>query len=327
MTRPLVAITVVTYRRPESLKRLLNSLNGLQFHRGDAPRIRIWIIDNDAEQSAKPIAENYRFSTNWELYYDVVEQRGLSHVRNRAIELSEHADFLVFIDDDQVADENWLDELLKTQQKFRADVVWGRNKPKFDQTPSDAVLELGYFCQNGIDGGTSDIRPEVRMKMGYFDPPAVATGGSCPYADTNNVLVKRSVLTEEFRFSGRFNDCGGEDRELFGRIAAAGNKIVWANEAVTFECLPPDRMRLGWMMRREYASGISFVKEQVTIGGFWSTRLERGFKSIAHIVYGAGLMIFGLIGGRRYRGRGCLWVARGAGTMVGLFGGSVGIYR
>ena len=194
MNRPLVAITVVTYRRPESLKRLLDSLNGLRFQHGDPPRIRICIVDNDAEQSAKAVVENHRFSRDWELFYDVVEQRGLSHVRNRAIELSAQADFLVFIDDDQVADENWLSELLKTQQEFNADVVWGRNKPKFDQPPSDAVIDLGYYNQNGIDGGAGDIRNDVRMKMGYFDPPAVSTGGSCPHADTNNVLVKEMCL-------------------------------------------------------------------------------------------------------------------------------------
>ena len=327
MTRPLVAITVVTYRRPESLKRLMNSLNGLKFRRSDVPRIRFCVVDNDADQSAKAVFENHHFPSDWELLYDVVEQRGLSHVRNRAIELLGEADFLVFIDDDQVVDENWLAELLKTQQEFGADVVWGRNKPKFDQPPADAITDLGYYNQNGIGGGAGDVRNDVQMKMGYFDPPAVSTGGSCPYADTNNVLVKRTVLTDDLRFNGIFDGCGGEDREFFGRVVAAGNKIVWANEAVTFECLPPERMCLAWMMRREYASGICFVKEQFAAGKFWSTRFERGVKSIAHVGYGTGLMIFGLAGGRRYRGLGCLWVARGAGTMVGLLGGDCAVYR
>jgi len=327
MTPPLVAITVVTYRRPESLTRLMNSMNRLRFPSGDAPRIRFCVVDNDPDQSAKSPAENHRFPPNWELLYDAVEQRGLSHVRNRAIELSESADFLVFIDDDQVADENWLDELLKTRREFNADVVWGRNKPKFDQPPSDAVMDLGYYGPNGIGGGTGAVRQDVRMKMGYFDPPAVSTGGNCPYADTNNVLITRSVLTEDLRFNSIFDGCGGEDREFFGRVVAAGNKIVWANEAVTFECLPPERMSLSWMMRREYASGICYVKEQFAAGKFWSTRIERSLKSIAHVAYGAGLMVFGLLGGDQYCRRGCLWIARGAGTMAGLFGGDCGVYN
>ena len=326
MTRPHVAITVVTFRRPESLKRLMDSLNGLQFRCGDSPRICFCVVDNDVDQSAKTAVNSHRFPPDWELRYDVVPQRGLSHVRNRAIELSEQADFLIFIDDDQVADENWLDELLKAQHEFNADVVWGRNKPKFDQPPSDAIIDLDYYNANGIGGGTDAIRNDVRMKMGYFDPPAVSTGGNCLYADTNNVLVKRAVLTDDLRFNSIFDGCGGEDREFFGRVVAAGNRIVWANEAVTYECLPPERMRLSWMMRREYASGICYVKEQFAAGKFWSTRIERGLKSIAHVVYGTGLMVFGLVGGRRYRGRGCLWVARGAGTMVGLLGGDCAVY-
>jgi glycosyltransferase involved in cell wall biosynthesis len=327
MTQPLVAISVVTYQRPHSLRRLMTSLNKLKFEQVACPRIRFCVVDNDADRSAKAALDAHQFPADWQVHYEVVSQRGLSHVRNRAIELSCDADFLVFIDDDQVADACWLDRLLATQQKCNAGVVWGRNLPLFDQPPEEHVHRLGYFKKNGIGGGDGDIRRNVKMKMGYFDPPAVPTGGSCNYADTNNVLVKRAILTDDLRFNPIFNGCGGEDREFFGRVASSENKIVWANEAKTYECLPPERTRLRWMMRREYASGICYVKEQFAAGKVWSTRIERGLKSFAHLAFGAGLIIVGCLAGRKYRGRGCLWIARGAGTMAGLFGGDCAVYR
>ena len=327
MTQPLVAISVVTYRRPDSLRRLMTSLNELKFEQAATPRIRFCVVDNDADRSAEATFEDHQFPTDWQVHYEVESQRGLSHVRNRAIELSVDADFLVFIDDDQVAGACWLDQLLATQKKFDADVVWGRNLPKFDVPPDEQIHRLGYYEKNGIGGGDGDVRRDVKMKMGYFDPPAVPTGGICDYADTNNVLVRRSILTDDLRFNPIFNGCGGEDREFFGRVASAGNKIVWGNEAKTYECLRPERTGLRWMMRREYASGICYVKEQFAAGKVWSTRIERGIKSFAHLAYGAGLIIVGCLAGRKYRGRGCLWIARGVGTMTGLLGGDCAVYR
>jgi glycosyltransferase involved in cell wall biosynthesis len=63
----------------------------------------------------------------WPLRYVVEPRRGLSFVRNRAISEARaaRADFVAFLDDDEVATAPWLTELLRVQGRYAADVVTG----------------------------------------------------------------------------------------------------------------------------------------------------------------------------------------------------------
>ena len=116
-----VAICIATFRRQELLRELLVGLAQLTFHKARKPHIQIVVVDNDELASAEEICDDV--SIPWPIKYVVEPRRGITHARNRTIAEVSSADFVAFIDDDEIPSAHWLDELLWAQEKFSADVV------------------------------------------------------------------------------------------------------------------------------------------------------------------------------------------------------------
>jgi hypothetical protein len=85
--------------------------------------------------------------------------------------------------------------------------------------------------------------------------PGRRTGDQPPEAYTNNVMFRASLLrTLGLRFDERYEF--GQDTVFFRRIAGAGCKIVWVEEARVVEWMPPERATVRWLTQRRYRSGI-----------------------------------------------------------------------
>ena len=117
-----IAICIATFQRPQGLSRLLESLSNLCFEKQDEPSIKIIIVDNDTTGTAKPVVEHWRNKLRWTLVYEIEPRRGISYARNRLVALAKDIDFVAFIDDDEVAVDCWIDELIYTQKKYQAGV-------------------------------------------------------------------------------------------------------------------------------------------------------------------------------------------------------------
>ncbi|MEE8572995.1 MAG: hypothetical protein V3T20_07010, partial [Gemmatimonadota bacterium] len=75
-----------------------------------------------------------------------------------------------------------------------------------------------------------------------------------PEAYTNNVMFRASLLRAlGLRFDRRY--AFGQDTVFFRRIAGAGCKIVWAEEARVVEWMPAERGTERWLAERRYRSG------------------------------------------------------------------------
>ena len=102
-----VAVCVITYRRPEGLKRLLESLNALTFQ-AQALDLRVVVVENDETGLAQRVCNDVRSTLRWPLEYHVEPQRGIPFARNKAVAVAKQtADFIAFIDDDEVPDAGW----------------------------------------------------------------------------------------------------------------------------------------------------------------------------------------------------------------------------
>ena len=101
-----ILIAICTYKRPEKLVRLLNSLSNINCP--DKTRTEILVVDNDIDQSAKIICANYNGKIPVRYINEV--NKGLSNVRNRALSecIQLNADYIAFIDDDEIADKDWI---------------------------------------------------------------------------------------------------------------------------------------------------------------------------------------------------------------------------
>ncbi|MDJ0848754.1 MAG: glycosyltransferase family 2 protein [Myxococcota bacterium] len=239
-----VDVCVVSYRRPQGLLRLLGGLQALRLP-APAPDVRIVVVDNDPAESARgPCAEAEGW-LRFPLVYAVEKRRGIPQARNAALALAlERAEWVAFLDDDEVPDPDWLAALLRVSADTGADVVTGPCLPVFAEPPP-AWIESGRL----------------------FERPRFATGTCLPTAATNNVLASAAVLAGLDRlFDERMALTGGSDDELFRRLAQRGGTIVWADEARVSEWVPASRATFAWLMRRQFRVGTATTLAERRLG-------------------------------------------------------------
>ena len=109
-----IAVCVLTYRRPEWLKRLLQDLDK-QKTEGKFT-FSITVVDNDKVGSAQATVTALGPSSNIPVTYLVEPRQSICHARNLAISQST-GDYIAFIDDDEFARAGNVGALLR----FRSD--------------------------------------------------------------------------------------------------------------------------------------------------------------------------------------------------------------
>lgn len=287
-----VAVCALTYRRPETLRALLGALAAL-----DAPAgtdARVVIVDNDEDGSARSVVDELRPAIPWPVTYVVEPRRGIATARNRAVRTADDADFIAFVDDDEVPEPRWLAELVAVQRSTGADVVTGPIVPRFEEPP-----------------------PAWVVRGGFFDRTRFATGTSLGWARTGNVLIARGVLGDE-PFDPRFDLAGGEDTHLFMRIGLAGGRITWADDAVVTDLVPADRVNTRWLLRREYRRGNTLSVCLRDLTDTWPRRLRRVAQAGVRVLQGAAILASAIVGGRPAAVRGLRRIAFGTGLLTGL---------
>jgi succinoglycan biosynthesis protein ExoM len=290
-----IAVCITTFRRTNLLRRALEGVSRLKFCKAEAPEMEVIVIDNDPSLSASGVCRSAEFPTP--VRHVGESRRGIVHVRNRAISEASGSEFLAFLDDDEVPCEMWLDELLATQARFRADVVAGPTRPVYEQ---------------GL--------PEWVKRGNFFERPQHDTGTSLEFCASGNVLVRTEVFPRVGKFDDNFQLTGGEDTQFFLRVRRAGYMIVWSNEAVVWEAVPRDRATLDWILRRGYQCGNSWSLAEMSIETSLKYRALRLFKGSAHVIAGLAGTVSGLFLGRIAFARNLRRAFLGAGMLAGLAG-------
>jgi GT2 family glycosyltransferase len=294
-----VAVCVATYLRPEGLQRLLEALASASLS-DEAPTVDVVVVDNDPEGSARAICEHARQWLPFDLHYVIEKRRGIPQARNTALGVAvPFADFVVFTDDDVEPAPGWLPELLRVQGLCRADVVAGPNPPRFLVEPPRWVLE-GHF----------------------FDGQQRSTGDLVDTAATHNVLVRCEVFKQmDYLFDERFALHGCTDTEFFRRVGRAGYRMVWAQDALAYECISASRMTLPWLLQRAYriANGLGSSELRHLQGHSAPWVFVNGLKCLARGTGHLALAV-ALRRGVAARVQALLTLASGAGWLMGLFG-------
>jgi succinoglycan biosynthesis protein ExoM len=295
-TNPMrIAICVGTYKRPELLRELLVGISQLTFCKEPTPQIEIIVVDNDPLRTAEPVCTSVALP--WPVKYFVEPGRGITHVRNRAVQEAGAFDCIAFLDDDEVPAPRWLEELLSVQHRFRAKVVAGPVMPKFAP-------------------GT----PEWARTSRLFHRPSFSTGQSLKFCSTNNALVCREVFALVPTFDDRFNLSGGEDTHFFLRVHKAGHSIVWSEEAIVFESISCERANFSWLLRRGYQCGNTWSFCELSLDDRLRTRALRFLKASAHVARGLALTAASVFEGKAALARSLQTVSLGLGMLTGLAG-------
>jgi glycosyltransferase involved in cell wall biosynthesis len=294
----LIAVCIASYKRPEGLQRLLDGINQLTVSRS-AINLEVIVVDNDANGSAYVVCEKATPTFKWSLKYYIEPRRGITYVRNKAIaSVSEDAEFVAFIDDDEVPDPLWLEELLSVQETYHADVVSGPVLPLFaEQVPTWVV------------------------KGKFFEWGRYPTGYPIKVAFTNNVIVRFKILKSFERvFDDRFALTGGEDSHFFMRLHHLGYKMVWADQAIVYEWIHSARANMKWILLRGYRTWGTHSLCEREFEPSIKVQAIRAAKGSALIFLGILLLFPSFTLKKHIFVKALLQIYRGCGTFSGLLG-------
>jgi glycosyltransferase involved in cell wall biosynthesis len=228
-----LSIIVLTFRRPNQLRQCIDSCLAQSGLEGGT--YEIIVVDNCPQKTAFDTVMTFQSAARPVTY--VHEPRsGIAFARNRGVNTA-RSQLIAFIDDDEVADGNWLVSLLRAQSKFDADIVFG---------PVIALLEEG-----------SDTDPQFVREF-YTADRRQSSGPVDGSAYTGNVLLRRDRC---FRGGHEFNPnlglTGGEDTLFFLELARANASFVWCKEAIVFQLIAPHRTTYSYMLKRCIVRGQS----------------------------------------------------------------------
>lgn len=287
---PHVAICVATCRRPAGIRALIESLNHLTFA-GPAPAITLVLVDNAPSAPAFASPEAAQALSRWPVRYLHEARRGIVAARNRTLAaLPEGTDLVAFVDDDETVSPGWLDALIATWRATGAAAVQGPVEPRYEAPPPAWVETLNIF------------------RLGPFEE-----GQALGFAATNNSLVEIEALHRiGGRFDNRFNETGGEDEELYGRLRDAGGTIRAAAGATVHDSIPVNRMRLGWVLRRWHRMGNTLGRIALMRRRGRAMRLAKGVGALG---LGTAQAVLAWPFSRPRSIRGLMEAARGAGML------------
>lgn len=287
-----VLVAIATYRRPEELARLLDSLDAQRV--ADGRDVRVVVVDNDPLGSARRVCEGRSLPP----IYDHEPEPGISAARNRGVSHRGDASAVAFIDDDEIAAPHWLESLIRVAESTGAHVVSGPVVPTF---PTSA--------------------PKWIVRQGWFTRPGYKTGQRVKWPATNNSLVQREVLDAlgPDPFDRRFALTGGEDADFFDRSRSLGAVMLWSAEATVTEPVDESRLSMKWLWQRNVRlgniSGINLRKRH-SAPYVLAVGLARSFVGA---VAALPVLIFAPHQGGRVIGN----LPRGVGTIGVIFGARV----
>lgn len=241
---PKISVAVCTYNRSDVLPKCLESLAdqtaGSEF-------FEVLIVDNNSNDETKKIADDFCKKHN-NFRYIFEEKQGLSHARNRAIDEAKGT-YLAYIDDDAIADKEWIEKIESVIQNNKDIVAFGgpiypwynKEKPKWFK---DEFVTYSYWEQ-------------------HFQ----LTEKNCPFGlSGSNMIFKKEILNKYNGFSAEYGMTG--DKIAFGEESLLFNKMLKNSENIQYF---PDIKVLHLVSEKNYSLKDAFKRS-----------IQNG-KAIAHI--------------------------------------------
>jgi glycosyltransferase involved in cell wall biosynthesis len=221
MCSPDITIVLCTYDRPEMLRNALRSITAQET--GGEFSYEIVVIDNASTDPTRAVVTEIAASSVVPVRYVREEAKGLCQAYNRGVREA-RGSWLAFFDDDQMAEPNWLKELLSTASLTKAKIVGGDRRLDL---PTGKSPVLGPISRNLL--GEHGFSGRARVCQGKRLP----AGG--------NILIARQLFNDIGLFDTSMFGAG-EDSDFVKRARASGAIVSIAPAAIVHHVIPPYRV-------------------------------------------------------------------------------------
>jgi glucosyl-dolichyl phosphate glucuronosyltransferase len=220
------------------------------------------VIDNNSTDRTPAVVEEAANRAPFSIRRVFEARPGSSFARNRAVDEAA-GEFILFIDDDAVADANWAAAMVAEIERRGLDAACGLVLPRWEVAPP---RWLG---------------PSLYVRFAVHDQHAIAAAPLVEAEVLRNYFSANAGFRREcFRRFGRFredlgvvggNPISGEDTELFSRIIAGGGAMGFVAESRVFHLVPAARMNHKYLLRKAFAFGVGTAQA----GGRSHNHLEK----------------------------------------------------
>jgi glucosyl-dolichyl phosphate glucuronosyltransferase len=185
------------------------------------------------------------------LKYCYEPELGLSIARNHGV-TSALGDILVFVDDDAIVLEGWLQNCLAAFRNYPgADAVGGEVRPRASVPVPDWLVPPLTSLYSIFSLGGSKIRP--------FRGKALPVGANMAF---RRLVFDVRQFSRELGRTGA-NLMSNEEGEIFLAIRQGGKDILYVPSMRVEHIIDPERLTEDWVMARSYFGGVSQARMQL----------------------------------------------------------------
>ncbi len=243
---PDITVLVCTCNRAEMLRAALLSLSRQQTD--GQFTYEILVIDNAPSEKTRQVVIEAAEATSISIRYCPEPRQGRVFARNRGIQESQ-GQWIALFDDDQIAEPDWLQELLAIAREKKVLSVGGA-----------VALQLPEGCQRKFSWTCRRMLGEC---VGWNEPQPY-TRKEGPGA--GNEMLHRSVFEKVGEYDESYN-LRGEDTDMYRRIRAAGIESWYTPRARVWHVIPSSRLETRYFHDVSVQTGWAFAQRDAAEWG------------------------------------------------------------
>jgi glycosyltransferase involved in cell wall biosynthesis len=239
-------VAICTWNRAALLTRVLERLTHLR----QTPGVwEVLVVNNNSTDETERVLDS--FAGRLPLRRAFEPKQGLSHARNKAVEQAQ-GDYVVWTDDDALADANWLAAYGQAVELHpQASVFGGPVRPRFEGTPPP-----------WLSAAWQEISAAFASRDLGDEPFELHGAGELPYGAN---YVVRTREQRQFPYDpalGRRLAGGalGEETAVIRAILAAGGTGWWVPDASVEHWIPKERQTIKYLRCYYALQGRTFHK-------------------------------------------------------------------
>lgn len=265
-----ITVILCTYNRCGSLAEALESVAAQTLP--DRVKWEVIVVDNNSRDETRTVVEQYcqRFPSRFRYAFE--GEQGLSRARNAGIRAA-RGQIIAFLDDDVIAEPDWLGRLTQSLHDDTWAGAGGRIAPPIGFQPP-AWLPLGGKYDLGGTLALFDLGDEA------------AELKRAPYG--TNMAFRTSVFKRCGMFRTDLGRCGnallsGEDTEFGNRLFAAGLRLRYEPAAIVHHPVSEERLKKRYFDSWWFNFGRTRIIERVARPALLG--IPREYLSAIHLLF------------------------------------------